>query len=99
GGRQECEERENTARVTIPLRTETVRCLGYNLVGPAAAAHMARIYGIGLPPSRGGRLRYIDSIGVKAFVELCDKYAHLGRIYEAPQMLRDMAAKDESFFG
>lgn len=89
---------EIIARMMIPMCTETVRCLEDNIVGSAAEADMAMIYGIGFPPFRGGPLRYIDSIGVKEFVALCDKYAHLGGIYEAPQMLKDMAAKGESFF-
>jgi 3-hydroxyacyl-CoA dehydrogenase/enoyl-CoA hydratase/3-hydroxybutyryl-CoA epimerase/enoyl-CoA isomerase len=89
---------EIIARMMIPMCTETVRCLEDNIVGSAAEADMAMIYGIGFPPFRGGPLRYIDSVGVKEFVALCDKYAHLGGIYEAPQMLKDMAAKGESFF-
>ena len=87
------------ARMMIPMCTETVRCLEDNIVGSPAEADMAMIYGIGFPPFRGGPLRYIDSIGTKAFAELCDKYAHLGALYEAPQMLKDKAAKGESFFG
>lgn len=87
------------ARMMIPLCTETVRCLEDNIVGSAAEADMAMIYGIGFPPFRGGPMRYIDSIGVKEFVALCDKYAHLGKLYEAPQMLKDMAASGKSFFG
>ncbi|MCC4307964.1 fatty acid oxidation complex subunit alpha FadB [Alcanivorax marinus] len=90
---------EIIARMMIPMCTETVRCLEDNIVGSPAEADMAMIYGIGFPPFRGGPLRYIDSIGTQAFVELCDKYAHLGALYEAPQMLKDKAAKGESFFG
>ena len=86
------------ARMMIPMCTETIRCLEDNIVGSAAEADMAMIYGIGFPPFRGGPLRYIDSIGTKAFAELCDKYAHLGKLYEAPQMLKDKAAKGEAFF-
>jgi 3-hydroxyacyl-CoA dehydrogenase / enoyl-CoA hydratase / 3-hydroxybutyryl-CoA epimerase / enoyl-CoA isomerase len=86
------------ARMMIPLCTETVRCLEDNIVGSAAEADMAMIYGIGFPPFRGGPMRYIDSIGVKEFVALCDKYAHLGKLYEAPQMLKDMAASGKNFF-
>ncbi len=97
--RREFDENEIVERMMIPLCTETVRCLEDNIVGSAAEADMAMIYGIGFPPFRGGPLRYIDSIGVKEFVALCDKHAELGGIYEAPQMLRDMAEKGQSFFG
>jgi 3-hydroxyacyl-CoA dehydrogenase/enoyl-CoA hydratase/3-hydroxybutyryl-CoA epimerase/enoyl-CoA isomerase len=96
---QEFDAEEIIARMMIPLCTETVRCLEDNIVGSAAEADMAMIYGIGFPPFRGGPMRYIDSIGVKEFVALCDKYAHLGKLYEAPQMLKDMAESGKSFFG
>ncbi len=96
--RKEFSAEEIIARMMIPLCNETVRCLEDNIVGSAAEADMAMIYGIGFPPFRGGPLRYIDSIGVQAFVELCDKYAGLGKLYEAPQMLKDMAASGKSFF-
>ncbi|MGB1221764.1 MAG: 3-hydroxyacyl-CoA dehydrogenase family protein, partial [Alcanivoracaceae bacterium] len=96
--RQEFDADEVIARMMIPLCTETVRCLEDDIVGSAAEADMAMIYGIGFPPFRGGPMRYIDSIGVKEFVALCDKYAHLGKLYEAPQMLKDMAESGKSFF-
>ena len=89
---------EIIARLMIPLCTETVRCLEDNIVGSAAEADMAMIYGIGFPPFRGGPIRHIESIGIKEFVALCDKYAHLGKLYEAPQLLKDMAASGKSFF-
>jgi 3-hydroxyacyl-CoA dehydrogenase/enoyl-CoA hydratase/3-hydroxybutyryl-CoA epimerase/enoyl-CoA isomerase len=96
---KEMDPQEIIDRLMIPLCTETVRCLEDNIVGSAAEADMAMIYGIGFPPFRGGPLRYIDSIGTKAFVELCEKYADQGPLYEAPQMLKDLAAKGESFHG
>ena len=96
--RQEFDADEVIARMMIPLCTETVRCLEDDIVGSAAEADMAMIYGIGFAPFRGGPMRYIDSIGVKEFVALCDKYAHLGKLYEAPQMLKDMAESGKSFF-
>ena len=59
---------------------------------------MALIMGLGFPKFRGGALRYIDQTGLSDYVALCDRYAHLGKAYEAPQILRDMAAKGETFF-
>jgi 3-hydroxyacyl-CoA dehydrogenase/enoyl-CoA hydratase/3-hydroxybutyryl-CoA epimerase/enoyl-CoA isomerase len=97
--RAEFSEEEIIARMMVPMCNETMRCLEDKIVGSAAEADMAMIYGIGFPPFRGGPLRYIDSIGAKAFVELCDKYASLGGIYQAPDMLRKMAANGETFFG
>ena len=85
-------------RLMIPMCLELVRCLEENIVSSVADADMALIMGIGFPPFRGGALRYIDSIGVKAFVELCDKYKDLGGLYEPTAKLREMAANGESFY-
>jgi 3-hydroxyacyl-CoA dehydrogenase/enoyl-CoA hydratase/3-hydroxybutyryl-CoA epimerase/enoyl-CoA isomerase len=97
--RAEFEADDIVARMMIPLCTEIVRCLEDNIVGTAAEADMALIFGIGFPVFRGGAMRHIDSIGVQEFVALCEQYAHLGKLYEAPQMLKDMAANGQSFFG
>ncbi len=99
GDPAEFEAADIVTRMMIPLCTEIVRCLEDSIVGSAAEADMALIYGLGFPAFRGGALRHIDSIGVKDFVALCDQYTHLGTLYEAPQMLKDMAANGQSFFG
>lgn len=84
----------------IPLCMETVRCLEDGIVATAAEADMGLIYGIGFPPFRGGALRYIDSLGVAAFVELADKYAEqLGAMYRPTDKLREMAKNGQTFFG
>ena len=36
---------------------------------------------------------------VANFVALADKYVALGKLYEAPKLLRDMAAGGKKFFG
>ncbi|NLB32086.1 MAG: fatty acid oxidation complex subunit alpha FadB, partial [Alcaligenaceae bacterium] len=74
------------------------RCMAEKIVASPEEADMALIMGLGFPRFRGGALRHIDQTGLKAYVELCDHYAHLGKAYEAPQILRDMAAKGETFF-
>ena len=54
--------------------------------------------GIGFPPFRGGAFRWMDSIGLKAFCELADKYS-LGKLYEPTEKQREMAAKDQKYYG
>ncbi|MBF8781111.1 fatty acid oxidation complex subunit alpha FadB [Pseudomonas fulva] len=83
----------------IPLCLETVRCLEDGIVETAAEADMGLVYGIGFPPFRGGALRYIDSIGVAEFVELADRYADLGPLYQPTEKLRAMARDGQRFFG
>lgn len=85
-------------RMMLAFCNETVRCLEDKIVETAAEADMAMIMGVGFPAFRGGPCRYIDQIGVAQYVALCNKYAHLGKAYEAPQLLVDMAAKGEKFY-
>lgn len=97
-GNADFDEQEIIDRLMVAFCTETVRCLEDSIVASAGEADMAMLMGLGFPPFRGGPCRYIDQVGVKEFVALCDKYAHLGKAYEAPQMLRDMAECGESFY-
>lgn len=96
GEKREFDNQEIIDRMMLALCNETVRCLEDNIVATASEADMAMIMGIGFPPFRGGPCRYIDQTGVAEYVALCDKYAHLGKAYEAPQMLRDMAANNKN---
>ena len=99
GPRKEFEADEIIARLMLPMVNEIARCLEENIVASPAEADMALIMGIGFPPFRGGACRYVDQVGIGNYVALCDKYAHLGKAYEAPQLLRDMAAANKKFFG
>ena len=69
------------------------------IVESAAEADMGLVYGIGFPPFRGGALRYIDSLGVAAFVALAERHADLGALYAPTDGLRAMAASGRTFFG
>lgn len=92
------DDQEIIDRMMLALCNETVRCLEDNIVATPAEADMAMIMGIGFPPFRGGPCRYIDQMGLDNYLALCEKYAHLGKAYEAPQKIRDMAAKGETFY-
>ncbi|NLW05395.1 MAG: fatty acid oxidation complex subunit alpha FadB, partial [Pseudomonadaceae bacterium] len=95
---EELTDEQIVARMMVPLCLETVRCLEDNIVGTPAEADMALIYGIGFPPFRGGALRYIDAMGVQAFVDLADSLAELGPLYAPTDKLRAMAANNEQFY-
>jgi 3-hydroxyacyl-CoA dehydrogenase / enoyl-CoA hydratase / 3-hydroxybutyryl-CoA epimerase / enoyl-CoA isomerase len=96
--RKEFAPDEIVARCMVPMVNEVARCLEEKIVASPYEADMALLYGIGFPPFRGGACRYVDQTGVANFVALCDKYAALGKAYEAPQLLRDMAAGNKKFF-
>jgi 3-hydroxyacyl-CoA dehydrogenase/enoyl-CoA hydratase/3-hydroxybutyryl-CoA epimerase/enoyl-CoA isomerase len=89
---------EVIARLMIPMANESIRCLEEGIVASAAEADMALLYGIGFPPFRGGIFRYIETMGLQNFVDLADKYAHLGPIYQISDGVREMAATGKSYF-
>lgn len=99
GEKREFDSQEIIDRMMIAFCNETVRCLEDNIVATPNEADMAMIMGVGFPPFRGGPCRHIDQVGVAEFVAKCDQYAHLGKAYDAPQMLRDMAAANKKFYG
>ena len=86
------------ARCMIPMIIETVRCLEEGIVASPAEADMGLVYGLGFPPFRGGVFRYLDTMGIAAFVALADKYAHLGGLYQVTDAMRDLAANNGSYY-
>jgi 3-hydroxyacyl-CoA dehydrogenase/enoyl-CoA hydratase/3-hydroxybutyryl-CoA epimerase/enoyl-CoA isomerase len=96
--KRDFEAEEIIARVMIPMANEAIRCLEEGIVGSAAEADMALLYGLGFPPFRGGVFRYIETMGLANFVALADKYASLGPIYQISAGVREMAAAGKSYF-
>lgn len=92
------EDQEIVERMMVAMCMETVRCLEDGIVGTAIEADMGLVLGIGFPPFRGGALRYIDSLGVKEFCAIADKYAGLGELYHPTEKLRAMAEASKTFY-
>jgi len=97
-GLLEMSEDEIIDRHMLPMIIETVRCLDDGIVETPTEADMGLLYGIGFPAFRGGALRYADSIGLKAIVDKCAKYAHLGKLYEPTASMKKMAAEGQTFY-
>jgi 3-hydroxyacyl-CoA dehydrogenase / enoyl-CoA hydratase / 3-hydroxybutyryl-CoA epimerase / enoyl-CoA isomerase len=89
---------EIIARMMIPMALEVVRCLEDKIVGSAAEADMALIYGLGFPPFRGGVLSWIDEMGLGEFVKLADQHQALGPLYQVTDGLRAMAANGQRYY-
>ncbi|OUR75313.1 3-hydroxyacyl-CoA dehydrogenase [Alphaproteobacteria bacterium 46_93_T64] len=78
---------------------ETARCMEENVVTSAEDADVGSILGWGFAPFRGGSISQIHTVGVDNFVSECDVMAQkYGARFTPPQMLRDMAAKGETFY-
>jgi len=97
--RKEFKPEEIIATCMVPMVNEVARCLEEKIVASPYEADMSLLYGIGFPPFRGGACRYVDQMGVANFVAMADRLAPLGKLFEAPQLLRDMAATGKKFFG
>jgi 3-hydroxyacyl-CoA dehydrogenase/enoyl-CoA hydratase/3-hydroxybutyryl-CoA epimerase/enoyl-CoA isomerase len=94
----EFSKEEVIARLMIPMANESIRCLEEGIIASPAEADMALLFGTGFPPFRGGIFRYIDTMGLANFVELADKYAHLGALYQVTDGVREMAAAGKTYF-
>jgi 3-hydroxyacyl-CoA dehydrogenase/enoyl-CoA hydratase/3-hydroxybutyryl-CoA epimerase/enoyl-CoA isomerase len=86
--RREFEREEIIARMMLPMCTELARCLEEGIVGSAAEADLALLYGIGFPPFRGGVFRWMDTVGLAHIAEQSEKYADLGKAYELTDGMR-----------
>ena len=99
GPAREFSDEEIIARMMIPLCIESVRCLEDGIVETPAEVDMGLVYGIGLPPFRGGALFYIDQMGLQAFCDLAGQHAELGKLYQPTDKMRAMAAAGQTYFG
>lgn len=98
GSPREFSEQEIIERMMLPMLIEVVRCVEEGIVATVAEADLGLIYGLGFPPFRGGPLRYIDSLGIKTIVDMADKYAELGVMYQPTEGMRQMAAEGRGFY-
>jgi 3-hydroxyacyl-CoA dehydrogenase/enoyl-CoA hydratase/3-hydroxybutyryl-CoA epimerase len=65
-----------------------------------ADGDIGAIFGWGFAPFTGGPFSLIDAVGAEAFVRECDRLAQqYGARFAPPQLLRDMAARGETFYG
>ena len=98
-GQKEFADEEIVERLMLPMIIEAARCLDDGIVGSAIEADMGLILGLGFPPFRGGALKYCDTLGLKHVIERCKAYAHLGKIYEPTESMKQMAADGKRYFG
>jgi 3-hydroxyacyl-CoA dehydrogenase / enoyl-CoA hydratase / 3-hydroxybutyryl-CoA epimerase len=78
---------------------EAARCFEESVLTDPRDADVGAILGWGFAPFTGGPISYIDTIGTKAFVARCDDFAaKYGDRFKPNKLLRDMAAKGETFY-
>jgi 3-hydroxyacyl-CoA dehydrogenase/enoyl-CoA hydratase/3-hydroxybutyryl-CoA epimerase len=87
-------------RFLVRQAVETARCVEEGVITDMREADVGSILGFGFAPFTGGTLSYIDFMGADDFVALANKLARKhGDRFKPNRLLRDMAKKDETFYG
>ena len=90
---------ELKARLLAIQALETARCFEEGVLTDVREADVGSILGFGYAPYSGGTLSYIDMMGTKTFVALCEKLAQkYGDRFKPNKLLLEMAPKGESFY-
>jgi 3-hydroxyacyl-CoA dehydrogenase/enoyl-CoA hydratase/3-hydroxybutyryl-CoA epimerase len=78
---------------------ESARCIEEHVVTDVREADVGSILGFGYAPFTGGTISYIDGMGAKAFVELCNRLTKkYGDRFKPGKLLRDMAKNGDTFY-
>ena len=86
-------------RLLYRQAVEAARCFEEGVIDDPREADVGAILGWGFAPWSGGPVTLIDQKGAKAFVAECDRLAQAyGPRFTVPALLRDMAAKGETFY-
>lgn len=79
---------------------ETARCFAEGVLETPEDGDLGAIFGWGFMPQTGGPFSAMDTISLPTVVQTLDRLAQqYGERFAPPQMLRDMAAKTETFYG
>jgi 3-hydroxyacyl-CoA dehydrogenase/enoyl-CoA hydratase/3-hydroxybutyryl-CoA epimerase len=86
-------------RLLVMQALESARCIEENVVTDVREADVGSILGFGFAPFTGGTISYIDGMGAKAFVDLCNEFAKTyGERFKPCKLLIDMAKKGDTFY-
>ncbi len=86
------------ARLLLPMVLEATRILEERKVGDPRSIDLAVILGLGFPVSRGGLLRWADSLGARRIVAMLEGLSHLGPRLQPTPLLLEMARRRRPFY-
>lgn len=87
-------------RLLMAQVLEAVRALQDGVLTDIREGDVGAILGWGFAPWSGGPFSWLDIIGAARAVEICEKLvAEFGPRFASPALLREMAAKGDSFYG
>ena len=86
-------------RILVVMAVEAARTFEEGVVTDVREADVGSILGFGFAPYSGGTLSYIDMMGSKRFVALCEALAKkYGPRFAPSKLLLDMAKTDDRFY-
>jgi 3-hydroxyacyl-CoA dehydrogenase/enoyl-CoA hydratase/3-hydroxybutyryl-CoA epimerase len=93
-------KKELTKRLLYRQAVEMARCFEEGVITDARDGDIGSILAWGFAPYTGGICSFIDlKVGIKKFVEECDRLAEqYGERFRPNALLRDMAAKNQTFY-
>ena len=87
-------------RLMFVQALEAVRALEEGVLMDIREGDVGAILGWGFAPWSGGPLSWLDMIGTPYAAERCDELeAKFGERFKCPDLLREMAAKGQTFYG
>jgi 3-hydroxyacyl-CoA dehydrogenase/enoyl-CoA hydratase/3-hydroxybutyryl-CoA epimerase len=88
------------ARFLVIQALEAVRSFEQGIVTDPREADAGSVLGFGFPAATGGVLAYVDDMGARAFLSLCERLcAAYGRRFAPPALLKDLARTGDNFYG
>lgn len=91
---------EVKARMLYAQLVDAAKAMAEGVVIDPADGDVGSILGVGFPAYLGGPFSMMDTIGIDKVVAECDRLgSRYGEQYAAPQLLRDMAARGQRFYG
>jgi 3-hydroxyacyl-CoA dehydrogenase / enoyl-CoA hydratase / 3-hydroxybutyryl-CoA epimerase len=91
---------EVKTRLLYRQLVECARCFEENVLVTPEDGDLGAIFGWGFAPHSGGPFTHMDTIGIAKVVATLDRLAQqYGERFTPPTLLRDMAAKGETFYG
>ncbi len=86
-------------RLILAQSVEAVRCLEEQVLRAPIDADVGAILGWGYPPFRGGPIGWLHSLGLANALDALERLTKThGARFAPPELLRNLAAKGESFY-
>lgn len=88
-------------RFLMAQYADAARCLAAGVLTDPADGDIGGCFGVGFPVYLGGPFAAMDTLGIAAVVEACDRLAeiHGQQRYGIPALLREMVVQQQTFYG